>query len=385
MAVRLGAEDRRRLPAVQESPEDAPVDVDDAAGGRAVVVVGVVAVPGERGVGVGGHEGGRDGPAHLRVVQAAEEPRAPRVGHLHLETAVQLAGMPDDLVRDQGVVVRIGDDHDVAVGRGERGGGRELDRLPGEIEGERPEVGQLHERLVHAVGEDLPAALVADHVVELLARLRRRSHHVGHALGQREGLVDEGSLGGAEQLARELREGGEVAVGQARIEGADLPAELGRRPDHGLERHRARVDAVDGGDDLPRHADRGQARVGEARPQPGKLLACRRLGLAARRGPAVRPAERLAQDLAELRQVGRAQGAAEVPRPDHAAAGQHPNPVGARVVVVGELRLAVLDARDLALGDLEADVGVDEVGEGAGPARAQLGRPSPSRRRSGRS
>ena len=230
---------------------------------------------------------------------------------------------------------------------------------------------------MHAVGQDLPPALVADHVVELLARLGRRPHDVGHALGQREGLVDEGALRGAEQLSRELREGGEVAVGQARIEGADLPPELGRRPDHVLERHRARVDAVDGGDDLPRHADRGQARVGEARPQSGKLLARRRLGLAAGRGPAVRAAERVTQDLAELRQVGRAQRAPEVPRPDHAAAGQHAHPEGARVVVVGELRLAVLDARHLALGHLEPDVGVDEIGEGAGPARAERRRPSP--------
>ena len=43
-----------------------------------------------------------------QIVEAAEEPRAARVRHLHLEAAVELDGMSDDLVGEQGVVVRVG-------------------------------------------------------------------------------------------------------------------------------------------------------------------------------------------------------------------------------------------------------------------------------------
>src|SRR5713101_8492668 len=47
VAVGLAAEDRRRLAAVHEALEDAPLDVGHAPGRRALVVVLVVAVPGE--------------------------------------------------------------------------------------------------------------------------------------------------------------------------------------------------------------------------------------------------------------------------------------------------------------------------------------------------
>jgi hypothetical protein len=154
-------------------------------------------------------------------------------------------------------------------------------------------VWQLHERLVHALGQDLPPPLVADHVVELLARLHRRRHEVGHPLRQREGLIDQGTLGGAEELPRELRVGDEVTEGQAAVDRADLPPQLGHRPDHVLDRQRARIDAVHGGDDLARDANGRQACVGEARSQPRKLLPRLRLRLAAGGGPAMGPPERV--------------------------------------------------------------------------------------------
>ena len=151
--------------------EDAAVDVDHAPRGRALVVVRVVAVARQRGIGVRGDQRRGDALADLVIVQAAQQPRAPRVGRLHLERAVQLDGMADDLVRDEGVVVRIGDDDDVAVGGGQRRRLRQLDRLARRASSAKSHEGRkAHQRLVHAVGEDLPAALVADDVVELLAR-----------------------------------------------------------------------------------------------------------------------------------------------------------------------------------------------------------------------
>src|SRR5207247_10309106 len=64
-------------------------------------VVGVVAIAGEGGVRVGGDERRGDLPPDLVIVEAAEEPGAPRVGRLHLEAAIELDGVPDDLVRHQ--------------------------------------------------------------------------------------------------------------------------------------------------------------------------------------------------------------------------------------------------------------------------------------------
>src|SRR3990172_5500668 len=50
VTVGVPPEDRRRLPAVHEALDDAPVDVDHAPGRRALVVVLVVAVTGKRGI-----------------------------------------------------------------------------------------------------------------------------------------------------------------------------------------------------------------------------------------------------------------------------------------------------------------------------------------------
>jgi hypothetical protein len=131
-----------------------------------------------------------------------------------------------------------------------------------------------------------------------------------------------------------------MAVGQPRIARADFSSEVRRQPEHVGEVQRARVHTEHGRDDVPRHAHRRETGVGEARPQAGDLVAGVRLGLAAGRGPPMRPREGVLQDRAEVRQVGHAEGAPEIARPDHAAAGQHTDREGAGVVVAGGLGLA---------------------------------------------
>src|SRR4029453_12203818 len=71
VAVWLVAEDPRGLPAVQEAAVDASINVDDATGRRAVMVVGVMAVARERGVGERRDEGGGGRLHHLGWVWAA--------------------------------------------------------------------------------------------------------------------------------------------------------------------------------------------------------------------------------------------------------------------------------------------------------------------------
>src|SRR5262245_8318557 len=68
------SEDRRRLPAVHEAGEDTAIDVHDAASRRALMVVAIVAIAGQAGVGVRGDQRGGDGLAELVLVQAAQQP-----------------------------------------------------------------------------------------------------------------------------------------------------------------------------------------------------------------------------------------------------------------------------------------------------------------------
>ena len=81
-----------------------------------------------------------------------------------------------------------------------------------EGEGEVGEGREDHERVVHAPLQDLPAPLMPDDVVDLLAVVGAVGDDVGHALGEREGLVDEGALGGGKELTRELRHGRDVSA-----------------------------------------------------------------------------------------------------------------------------------------------------------------------------
>src|SRR5256712_5003263 len=90
VTVGLAAEDRRRLSAVHETPEDAAVDMDHAPRGRALVVVLVVAETRERRVRICRHERRGHLAADLMLGEAAEKPGAPGVRGLHLQSAVEL-------------------------------------------------------------------------------------------------------------------------------------------------------------------------------------------------------------------------------------------------------------------------------------------------------
>src|SRR4029450_12526661 len=129
-------------------------------------------------------------------------PRAPRVGRLHLESTVQLDGVTDDLVGDERVVVRIGDDH-LRTRAGGRRRPRDLYAFPGQRQRELGERWGRQERIVDAPGEDFPAALVSAGVVQLLADVAVNRDDQHHPLGERERLVDQRALRGGDQLARE--------------------------------------------------------------------------------------------------------------------------------------------------------------------------------------
>src|SRR5947209_8946727 len=169
VAVGLAAEDRRCLPAVHEPAKDAVVDMDHAPGGRALVVVLVVAETRERRIRIRGDEWRGHAAADLMLGEAAEEPGAPGVRGLHLERAIELDRVTDDLVRHEGVVVRIGHHHHLAIRRRQDGRGRERHALARQSEGEVEEGREAQERLVDALEQDLPAPLVAERVVEVLA------------------------------------------------------------------------------------------------------------------------------------------------------------------------------------------------------------------------
>jgi len=96
---------------------------------RALVIVLVVAEARQRRVGVRGHQRRGHAPADLMLAEPAQQPRAARVRGLHLEGAVELDRMTDDLVREERVVVRVGDDDHVAVRGRQHRGRRELHAL----------------------------------------------------------------------------------------------------------------------------------------------------------------------------------------------------------------------------------------------------------------
>src|SRR5712691_9445151 len=145
VAIGLPAEDRGGLATVHEALEDAPVDMSHAPSGRALVVVLVVPVAGERGIREGRDEGGSDQTTDLGVIEAFEQPGASRIGRFHLEPAVELHGMADDLVRDERVVVRVGDHGHLALEARQRWRGGELDGLARHGEGEGGEGREGHE------------------------------------------------------------------------------------------------------------------------------------------------------------------------------------------------------------------------------------------------
>src|SRR5213593_2884432 len=202
VTVGLAAEDRRRLSAVHETPEDAAVDMDHAPRGRTLVVVLVVAETRERRVRVRGHERRGHAAADLMLGEAAEKPGAPGVCGLHLQGAVELDRVADDLVRHEGVVVRIGHHDHLAIRRRQDGRGRERHALARQSKREVEEGREAQERLVDALEQNLPAPLVAEGIIEVLAHLSGDGDDRAGSLGQRERLIDAGALARHEQLTR---------------------------------------------------------------------------------------------------------------------------------------------------------------------------------------
>jgi hypothetical protein len=102
--------------------------------------------------------------------------------------------MPDDLVGDQGVVVRVGHHGHLVIVAGQCRRGCQLRGVRAEGDGEGRERRDSERAVVHATLEDLPASLVAEHVVDLLAIVAARRHGIAEALGLGVGLIDQRSL-----------------------------------------------------------------------------------------------------------------------------------------------------------------------------------------------
>ncbi len=144
-----------------------------------------------------------------------------------------------------------------------------------------------------------------------------------------------------------------------------LAGHVGGEPHHLVERDRPRIHLEDRGHDLLADRDRMQARVLERVAERAELGLHQGLHLRVGHRPPVGGLQALAEQAGQVREVGRAESASEVAGRAHAGAGQDPDPEGEGVVVAGGLGLAVLGARELALADLDAHVGVAEVGERA--------------------
>src|SRR6185437_5610374 len=107
-----------------------------AARRRAFVIIEIVAVAGQRGIGASPEKLRANGPAELVALERVQQPTASRVGGFHLERAIGLARMADDFVSEEGVEVRIGDYSYFTIGRPQYGDGGKLAGLVGEIERE---------------------------------------------------------------------------------------------------------------------------------------------------------------------------------------------------------------------------------------------------------
>ena len=330
------------------------------------MVVAIVAVAGQPGVRERRHQRRRDLLADLVLGEAAQKPGAAGVRCLHLEGAIELHRMADDLVGDEGVVVRIGDDHDLTRGRRQRRRRAERDRLARELQAEFRERREADERFVDAAFEDLPAPLVPEDVVELLAHGTRHPHQGAAALGQRERLVDEAAFGRGEELAGELGERGDPVVGESPVHRCDSPRDVDGVGEDVLDAHRARIFFVDRGHRVLADVDRMEPGIGERGAQRTELLARVRLHLGVHEGAPVGTLEGVTDDTRQILDVGRAEREAEIAGRQRAVARQHADAEAEGVVVAARLAAAVLGRCRFRLGDLEPHVGVGEVGQAAG-------------------
>ena len=117
----------------------------------------------------------------------------------------------------QGVEVRVGDHHDVAVRRLQGRCGRSFSGVHRQPGAEVDEVGQDDGAALVAVGQDLPATLVAGEVVQLVVAVLSSADDDGEALGLGECLVDVCAIRADKQLAHQLRVGESGAVGHLTV------------------------------------------------------------------------------------------------------------------------------------------------------------------------
>src|SRR5208282_3988064 len=157
---------------------------------RSLVVIPIVTIPIERWVRAGRQYRRTNHSAQLIVHERAQKPAPARIRGFHFQRAIGFTGMPDDLMRDQGVEMRIGHDHDFALGRLEDRRRSKLLRFPGEFDGKSTQGWVRHQLAAPSFFEALEASLLADGVVAFLVAIAVLRDYVAIALRECEALRD---------------------------------------------------------------------------------------------------------------------------------------------------------------------------------------------------
>jgi hypothetical protein len=170
----------------------------------------------------------------------------------------------------------------------------------------------------------------------------------------------------------ELREGGEVAVREPRVDGGQLPRDVGRVGDHAREGHAARIDLVLRGHGGAVDLHGMEGRVGERFAERSEFLARVRFHVCVHAGAAPRRVDRLTEEAREVVRVGETQREADISRRDAARAREHPHAERQAVLVAGRPGSTVLRARVPGFAHFETKVGVHEVRQPAARRVEQL-------------
>ena len=112
--------------------------------------------------------------------------------------------MADDLVRDQRVEMRVGNDRDFAVGWLQDRRGGQLARLGRQVDAKFARSGIRHQLVAPSVAQAFKAALLADSVVAFLVAVADLRNDVTIALRKGERLRDHRARGIDENLVAQL-------------------------------------------------------------------------------------------------------------------------------------------------------------------------------------
>src|SRR5208282_3826956 len=130
--------------------------------------------------------------------------------------------MADDLVRDERVEMRVGNDDDFAVGRSEHGGRGKLARLGGKVDTKFRQRSIRHQLATPSVAQAFEPALLSDRVVAFLVTVADLRDDVAVALRKCVCLRDDGTRGIDKNFAAQLGHRGDALVGDCVAKCGDL-------------------------------------------------------------------------------------------------------------------------------------------------------------------